>query len=127
MKTTEQPCQVNSEALFSRSLQSGACTTPSKVDAMKTEIEQFDMPRYLSVLPLFSDLLPEERERLARGCHLRRMTRGDMVFRMGDPCDAFYLVVLGQVKLYVSSPAGQEKIIELKKSMLINILFLNSS
>lgn len=80
---------------------------------MKMDIEQFDMPRYLSVLPLFSDLLPEERERLVRGCQLRRMSRGDMVFRVGDPCDAFYLVVLGQVKLYVSSPAGQEKIIEL--------------
>lgn len=96
-----------------RPLQSGTSVIPVKVDPMKTDFEQFDMPRYLSVLPLFSDLLPEERERLARGCQLRRMTRGDMVFRMGDPCEAFYLVVLGQVKLFVSSPAGQEKIIEL--------------
>lgn len=75
--------------------------------------EQFDMPRYLSVLPLFSDLSQMERERIAQGCQLRRLTRGDMVFRIGEPCEAFHVVVLGQVKLYVSSPSGQEKVIEL--------------
>jgi CRP-like cAMP-binding protein len=80
---------------------------------MKTDGEHFDMPRYLSVLPLFSDLLPTERERLSQGCQLKRLTRGDMVFRIGEPCEAFHVVVLGQVKLYVSSPSGQEKVIEL--------------
>lgn len=77
------------------------------------DAEQFDMPRYLSVLPLFSDLSQMERERIAQGCQLRRLTRGDMVFRIGEPCEAFHVVVLGQVKLYVSSPSGQEKVIEL--------------
>lgn len=77
------------------------------------DAEQFDMPRYLSVLPLFSDLSQLERERIAQGCQLRRLTRGDMVFRIGEPCEAFHVVVLGQVKLYVSSPSGQEKVIEL--------------
>lgn len=80
---------------------------------MKMDAEQFDMPRYLSVLPLFSDLSQLERERIAQGCQLRRLTRGDMVFRIGEPCEAFHVVVLGQVKLYVSSPSGQEKVIEL--------------
>jgi hypothetical protein len=41
----------------------------------------FDLPRYLSVLPLFSDL--------------RRLSRGDMVFRVGEPCDAFHVTVTG--------------------------------
>ena len=80
---------------------------------MKMDVEQFDMQRYLSVLPLFSDLSLLERERVAQGCQLRRLTRGDMVFRVGEPCEAFHVVVLGQVKLYVASPAGQEKVIEL--------------
>lgn len=80
---------------------------------MRSESEHFDMTRYLSVLPLFSDLSQAERERVANGCHLKRLSRGDMVFRVGEPCDAFHVVVLGQVKLYVSSPSGQEKVIEL--------------
>jgi CRP-like cAMP-binding protein len=80
---------------------------------MKMDVEQFDMPRYLSVLPMFSDLSQAERERVALGAQLRRLARGDMVFRVGEPCEAFHVVVLGQVKLYVASPSGQEKIIEL--------------
>ena len=77
------------------------------------ETRNFDIPRFLSVLPLFSDLSPPEVARLAEGCHLRRFDRGEMVFRMGEPCDAFHVVVTGQVKLFVLSPTGQEKVIEL--------------
>ncbi len=80
---------------------------------MKMDVEQFDIPRYLSVLPMFSDLSHVERDRIAQGCHIRRLTRGDMVFRIGESCEAFHVVVVGQVKLYVASPAGQEKVIEL--------------
>jgi CRP-like cAMP-binding protein len=80
---------------------------------MKMDAEQFDMPRYLAVLPMFSDLSQQERERIAQGAQLKRLARGDMVFRAGEPCEAFHVVVLGQVKLYVASPSGQEKIIEL--------------
>lgn len=80
---------------------------------MKMDVEPFDMPRYLSVLPMFSDLSPSERERVAQGCHLKRLARGDMVFRTGEACEAFHVVILGQVRLYVASPSGQEKVIEL--------------
>lgn len=73
----------------------------------------FDIPRFLRVLPLFSDLQPAEIDRLAQGCRLSRPERGELVFRQGDPCDGFHVVVVGQVKLFVLSPAGQEKVIEL--------------
>lgn len=36
-----------------------------------------------------------------------------LFFRYGDPCEEFHVVVSGQVKLFVISPAGQEKVIEL--------------
>ncbi len=77
------------------------------------ETRPFDVPRYLSVLPLFNDMSRPELERLAQGCALRRLVRGDMVFRVGDPCEAFHVTVVGQVKLFAISPAGQEKVIEL--------------
>jgi len=73
----------------------------------------FDVPRYLSVLPLFSDLQPCELQRVAAGCQVRRLARNDMVFRLGEPCEEFHVVVIGQVKLFALSPAGQEKVIEL--------------
>ena len=77
------------------------------------EPRPFDVPRYLSVLPLFNDLTPVELKKVAEGCVLRRLSRGDMVFRMGEPCNEFHVVVTGQVKLFVLSPAGQEKVLEL--------------
>jgi CRP/FNR family transcriptional regulator, dissimilatory nitrate respiration regulator len=77
------------------------------------ESRPFDVPRYLSVLPLFNDLTPVELKKVAEGCVLRRLSRGDMVFRMGEPCNEFHVVVTGQVKLFVLSPAGQEKVLEL--------------
>lgn len=76
-------------------------------------MRQFDVPRYLSVLPLFNDLSPTELEGLASGCTLHRLARGDAVFRVGEPCEAFHVTVMGQVKLFAISPAGQEKVIEL--------------
>jgi len=86
-----------------------AVTRPS--DPVDTRV--FDLPRYLSVLPLFSDLSAHELERLAAGCTLRRLARGEMVFHCGEPCEAFHVTVTGQVKLFVLSPSGQEKVIEI--------------
>jgi len=77
------------------------------------DMRAFDVPRYLAVLPLFSDLSPAELQRLAQGCSMRRLSRGDLVFRVGEPCEEFHVTVLGQIKLFAISPAGQEKVIEL--------------
>ena len=73
----------------------------------------FDLLRYLSVLPLFQESAAEELARLAKGCVLRNFARGEMVFRVGDACGEFHVAVIGQVKLFALSPAGQEKVIEI--------------
>lgn len=77
------------------------------------ENRSFNLPGYLSVLPLFQEMDATELQRLAAGCSLRRLSRGDMVFRCGEPCEAFHVTVTGQVKLFALSPAGQEKVIEI--------------
>ena len=77
------------------------------------DARHFDVPRYLSVLPLFSDMEPAELARLAQACQLRRLVRGEMVFHRGQPCEEFHVTVIGQVKLFAVSAAGQEKVIEL--------------
>jgi CRP-like cAMP-binding protein len=76
-------------------------------------VERFDMPRHLGTLPMFSNLSTPERENLARGCRLRRFGRGRMVFRAGEQCESFHFVITGQVKLFVASATGVEKVIEL--------------
>ncbi|ABM42084.1 MULTISPECIES: Crp/Fnr family transcriptional regulator [Diaphorobacter] len=77
------------------------------------DIAHFDIPRYLAALPLFQEMAPQELERLGTGCRLRRYARGEMVFSVGMPCEEFHVTVMGQVKLFALSPAGQEKVIEL--------------
>jgi CRP-like cAMP-binding protein len=77
------------------------------------DLKDFDLPRYLSILPLFNDMQPAELERLAAGCQLRRYGRGETVFHVGQPCQEFHVTVVGQVKLFAISPTGQEKVIEL--------------
>jgi CRP/FNR family transcriptional regulator, dissimilatory nitrate respiration regulator len=75
--------------------------------------EHFDLPRFLSVLPLFQALHDDEIARIAEGSLARRFPRGDLVFRVGEPCNAFHVVATGQVKLFMVSPAGQEKVLEI--------------
>ncbi|MBY0463815.1 MAG: Crp/Fnr family transcriptional regulator [Burkholderiales bacterium] len=77
------------------------------------DISEFNIPRFLATQALFSHLSPDELTRVAAGCVVRRLARGDTVFRFGEPCNEFHVVVLGQVKLFALSPAGQEKVIEL--------------
>lgn len=77
------------------------------------DVDEFNIPRFLAVLPLFCDLSPAELSRVTQGCQVRRLGRGDTIFRLGQPCEEFHVVISGQVKLFAISPAGQEKVIEL--------------
>ena len=88
----------------------------------------FAMPRFLAGSPLFSGLSPDELERIAQSCQIKSHAKGDMIFRLGEACDAFHIVVSGQVKLFVVSPAGQEKVIEIispGQSFAEALVFLN--
>jgi CRP-like cAMP-binding protein len=73
----------------------------------------FAVAPYLRGLALFSDMQAAELERLAEGCIVRRAARGEVLFRVGDPCDELHAVISGQVKLFALAPNGQEKVIEL--------------
>lgn len=73
----------------------------------------FAIAPYLRGLALFSDMQAAELERLAEGCIVRRAARGEVLFRVGDPCDELHAVISGQVKLFALAPNGQEKVIEL--------------
>jgi CRP-like cAMP-binding protein len=87
------------------------CTAPTDPNAM--DLRVFNIPRFLSVQPLFTDLSAVELDRLAQGCVLRRFGRGEAVFRVGEPCEEFHICVTGQVKLFALSPAGAEKVIDI--------------
>ena len=77
---------------------------------MKSDIK---VSAFLSNLPLFKEIVAEEIERIALGTRVLHLTRGETLFQRGDPCDGFFLVVYGQVKLGFSSPQGADKVVEI--------------
>lgn len=67
----------------------------------------------LSHLPLFNEFDHEELARIAGGTHQKHLAKGETLFRKGEPCNGFYMVVYGQIKLSVHAPSGAEKVIEI--------------
>lgn len=67
----------------------------------------------LAHAPMFRDLSPEELARIAAGTREVRADRGQILFQRNDPCEGFHIVVFGQVKLTVGTPAGAEKVVDI--------------
>ena len=68
---------------------------------------------FLANLPLFRVIAPQELDRIALGTREQHAARGEVLFRKGDPCDGFHMVVYGHVKLAFTSASGDEKVVEL--------------
>lgn len=68
---------------------------------------------HLAALPLFSEMAPNEIDRIAAGTTELQVLRGDMIFRQGDASTGIHLLVSGQVKLSLLSPSGNEKVVQL--------------
>jgi CRP/FNR family transcriptional regulator len=62
---------------------------------------------------IFRRVGPDDRQRLAAVSHVRIYARGDVIFREGDPSDAFYTITRGRVKIFKMLPSGKEVILEI--------------
>jgi len=65
----------------------------------------------LARIPFFAGLDTAALERLADGMRTRRFRRGDIIFHAGDPGDALFIIVSGEVKIALPSETGDEAII----------------
>jgi len=68
---------------------------------------------FLANLPLFRELSGDEVDRIALGTTEHHVPRGAVVVNKGDPVEGFHLVVYGQVKLSLTTPQGDEKVVEI--------------
>lgn len=64
-------------------------------------------------ITLFRRLTPVARARVAEVAHVRSYDRGELIFAEGAPGDVFIAIVTGRVKVFKSTPAGKEIILEI--------------
>jgi CRP-like cAMP-binding protein len=72
---------------------------------------------FLSILarqPLFRGLGEDELAVLAGGTRELRVKRHEMLFHKGDVPEGLFVVVLGQVKLFIPSSQGWEKVVHME-------------
>jgi CRP/FNR family transcriptional regulator len=70
----------------------------------------------LAELPLLSQLTEEQRATVIGSGHEKTLERGEILFHEGEPTEALYAVISGQLKLVRYSPKGRELLIHLVHS-----------
>src|SRR6478736_3915434 len=65
----------------------------------------------LARIPFFAGLDQPALERVAAGTRTRRFRRGEIIFHAGDPGNALYIIVSGDVKISLPSEEGDEAIL----------------
>ena len=67
----------------------------------------------LQTMPIFRKLSAEDRARLAPHTRVRDYVRGEQIFIEGSPSDRFYAIASGRVKVFKTTPAGKDVILEI--------------
>lgn len=65
----------------------------------------------LSRVALFGDLSEQELRALAHRTVRFPVNSGDTIFNEGDPCDGFYVVESGEVKIFKTAASGREQVL----------------
>jgi CRP-like cAMP-binding protein len=74
-------------------------------------IEARPLAETLAGVPFFSGLDAATLDRVGRGMRTRRFRRGEVIFHLGDPGDALFIVMAGAIKIMLPSDAGDEAIL----------------
>lgn len=65
----------------------------------------------LRAVPMYARLEADDLAALAQQAHARLYTRGQVIFRQGEPAERFYTIVRGRVKVARATPDGREVIL----------------
>jgi len=78
----------------------------------------------ISEFPLFANLPLKAKELIARSSILAEYRKDEIVYREGDPPDAFYCVMTGRVRIYVKRGSRPEDLEYLKRGKYFGIISL---
>jgi CRP/FNR family transcriptional regulator, cyclic AMP receptor protein len=68
--------------------------------------KQAEFAVILKMNPMFSDLGPDELQRLSNLCHTQHLTAGEVLFQKGDAGDALFGVRRGQIRIETGASDG---------------------
>ena len=77
-----------------------------------TETDAFTI---LSGVPLFMDLSEEELRALARRTVRHHVPAGELIFNEGDPCQGFYVIERGEVRIFKIAASGREQVLTIER------------
>lgn len=83
---------------------SAACTMAGMIEARP-------LAEALASIPFFAGLDHASLEQVGRGMRVRRFRRGEVIFHLGDPGDALFIVTSGAIKIMLPSDTGDEAIL----------------
>ena len=63
----------------------------------------------LNVIPLFSNLSPSQLDSMGAHMAMRVVEKGEVILRQGDVADSIYIIVAGQVKVYMTDEQGTHR------------------
>lgn len=69
-----------------------------------------DIVKELKHVPFFSKLSDAPLKEIAKAAREKKFDKNQMIFFENDPCDGFYFILTGSVKIYKMSSAGREHI-----------------
>jgi CRP-like cAMP-binding protein len=80
-------------------------------------------------VPLFRGLGEESIERIAERAVTKRVPKNAMLFREGEPCRGLYIILDGSIRVYRSTPDGQEQtlMVEGPKKTLAELTLFDES
>ncbi len=68
---------------------------------------------FLKSIPCFANLSPEATECLLGSVKEQSFAKGELIMLEGEPCPGLFVVKSGTIKLYRSSPEGEEQIVSI--------------
>lgn len=78
--------------------------------------ETADIAERLRQVPFFSELSDDALGEISKAAREKKFDKGQMIFFENDPCDGFYFIRDGSVKIYKMSPGGREHILHTFKA-----------
>ncbi|WP_216629080.1 Crp/Fnr family transcriptional regulator [Cytobacillus massiliigabonensis] len=67
----------------------------------------------ISAVPIFNHLKQDEMKEIVKTTHMKKFSRGEIIYEAGENSDYMYILHRGRVKIYYLSETGKEQLIRI--------------